>query len=374
MASIRKRTWTANGAEKQAWIVDYFDQAGKRHAKTFTNKKAAEAWRVGALHEVSQGTHTPASASVTVAKAFELWIEHCEAEGLEHGTIVQRRQHLELHVRPFIGSEKLASLTMPRVHAFDAQLRKAGRSLAMRRKVLVNLKTCLTFAQGRGLAAQNVAKGVKIKADDRRARGRLEEGVDFPTKLQIKTLIDKAPARWRPFIITAIFTGMRASELRGLCWDNVDLDQGVIRVRQRADAWHHVGKPKSAAGSRDIPLVPLCINALKQWKLACPKGELDLVFPNGAGNIESQGNILNRVWGPLQVAAGITDARYTFHSLRHAAASLFIAHLGWTPKRVQSVLGHASISMTFDRYGHLFADHEGDREAMKKLEAAIVAA
>jgi integrase len=53
---------------------------------------------------------------------------------------------------------------------------------------------------------------------------------------------------------------------------------------------------------------------------------------------------------------------------------LFIAHLGWTPKRVQAVLGHASISMTFDRYGHLFADHEGDREAMKKLEAAIVAA
>jgi len=48
--------------------------------------------------------------------------------------------------------------------------------------------------------------------------------------------------------------------------------------------------------------------------------------------------------------------------------------LGWTPKRVQAVLGHSSIKMTFDTYGHLFADHEGDREAMKKLEAAISAA
>ena len=66
--------------------------------------------------------------------------------------------------------------------------------------------------------------------------------------------------------------------------------------------------------------------------------------------------------------------RYRFHSLRHAAASLFIAHLGWTPKRLQEVMGHASITMTFDRYGHLFSDPEGDKEAMKKLEAAIVAA
>jgi integrase len=192
-------------------------------------------------------------------------------------------------------------------------------------------------------------------------------------------LIDKAPDAKRPFIITAVFTGMRASELRGLTWTNVDLDAGIIHVRQRADAWHQIGPPKSAAGSRDIPLVPMAVNALKQWRLACPKGALNLVFPNSRGNIESQANILARVWGPLQISSGITDesggkARYSFHALRHAAASLFIAHLGWTPKRVQAVLGHSSISMTFDRYGHLFADPAGDREAMKKLEAAIVAA
>jgi integrase len=66
--------------------------------------------------------------------------------------------------------------------------------------------------------------------------------------------------------------------------------------------------------------------------------------------------------------------KYGLHALRHAAASLFIAHLGWTPKRVQAVLGHSSIQMTYDRYGHLFEDGDSDREAMKKLEAAVVAA
>jgi integrase len=366
----------ANGVEQTAWLVDYFDQAGKRHVKTFPNKKAAEAWKVNALHEVSQGTHAPASSSITVAEVFEKWVEHCEAEGLERSTIMQRRQHLKLHVRPFIGGEKLAALTMPRVHALDAQLRKAGRSLAMRRKVLTNLKTALTFAQGQGLCAQNVAKSVRIKAEDRRGAGHLKEG-DFPTKLEIRALIDKAPARVRPFIVTAIFTGMRASELRGLTWKNVDFDAGIIHVTQRADAWSALGSPKSAAGSRAIPLTPMCVNALRQWKLACPKGALDLVFPNGAGNIENQSNILDRIWEPLQRACGIVnelgEARYNFHSLRHAAASLFIS-LNWTAKRIQSVLGHSSISMTFDRYGHLFNDAAGDKEAMKKLEAAIVAA
>ena len=102
-----------------------------------------------ARHEVKQGVHTLASVSITVAEAFERWIADCEANGLEYGTLLQRRQHLNLHVTPFIGREKLSTLTAPRVHHFDAELRTAGRSLAMRRKVLTT-KTALTFAQGQG--------------------------------------------------------------------------------------------------------------------------------------------------------------------------------------------------------------------------------
>ena len=389
MGSIRKREWISRGQARSAWVVDYMDHSGKRRLKTFATRKEADNWAVTALHEVKQGIHTPASTSVTVTEAFECWIAHCEAEKLEFGTIKQRRQHLKLHIAPFIGREKLASLTTPRVHQFDANLRAAGRSLAMRRKVLTNLKTLLTFCQGQGLVAQNVARGVKIKSDDRsKTKGPLREGRDLPSKAEIRELIDKVSDRWRAFLLTAIFTGMRASELRGLRWADVDLEGGVIHVRQRADAWRNIGAPKSAAGSRDIPLTPMVVNALRQWQPICPAGSLGLAFPNGSGNIESHTNIVKRFWHPLQLKAGVAfdtgkqdaegkpilRAKYGFHSLRHAAASLFIAHLGWTPKRVQSVLGHSSITMTFDRYGHLFEDRVGDREAMKKLEAAIVAA
>src|SRR5450631_2454427 len=205
---------------------------------------------------------------------------------------------------------------------------------------------------------------------------------------ELNSLIENSTARRRSFIVVAIFTGMRLSELRGLRWPDVDLDAGVIHIRQRADAWAQMGPPTSKAGKRDIPLAPLALNALKQWRLDCPKGELDLVFPNNRGKIERMWNIHEHTWYPLQIKCGLTvdtgrkDAegnpvlghRYGFHMLRHAAASLFIAYLGWTPKRLQTVMGHSAINMTFDLYGHLFENIEADRADMAKIEAAVRAA
>jgi len=403
MATIRKRVWKWRGEERSNWIVDYFDQSGKRRLKTFSTKKEAEVWKVTALHEIKTGTHTPASTSKTVAEAWDLWLDYCKEERLEVYTIQQRRQHLNLHVKPFIGSVKLSDLTMPMVYDFDGKLRDAGRSLSMRRKVITNLKTMLSYAQGHGpLVAQNVARGVKIKKNDRDDEsGPLRAGVDFPSMPELNQIIAGTTGRWRPFIVAAIFTGMRASELRGLPWSNVDLDAGLIHVRQRADKGGSIGPPKSKKGKRDIPLPPIVVNALRQWRDECPKRdtglksangepvkELHFVFPNGQGNVESLSNVYDRFWQPLQMKLGLAidtgekDAdgnpimvhRYGFHMLRHAAASLFIKHLGWKPSRIKDVMGHSSITMTFDLYGHLFEDIEADRAEMEKIEAAILAA
>jgi integrase len=372
--AIRKRRWISRGVERTAWVADYVDQHGDRHIQTFHKKKDADAWMAAARHEIGQGTHTAPSVAISVGEAVRRWIEHCKAEGLEFGTIRQRRQHLRLHIDPFIGRQKLSDLTVPRINEFLDQLRDAGRSVAMRRKVLTNLKTAISFAQSQGRVAQNVARSVRLKSSDQRnSGGPLREGIDFPSKAELRLLINAASDRTRAFVVTAIFTGMRISELRGLPWRDVDLDNGIIHVRQRADAWGHLGPPKSKAGSRDIPLVPIVVNALRQWRLACPRGNLDLIFPNRYGRVQTLQNLRERVFLPLQQSCRIT-AQYGFHALRHAAASLFIAHLGWTPKRVQAVMGHASIRMTYDLYGHLFEDPEADREAMKKLEAAVLTA
>ncbi len=111
--SIRKRVWTSGGAERTAWVCDYQDQHGKRRLKTFKTKKAADSWATDTLFHVKAGTHTPESASITVADAGEDWIRGVGLEGRERSTITQYRSHLDLHIGPLMGSVKLAKLTAP---------------------------------------------------------------------------------------------------------------------------------------------------------------------------------------------------------------------------------------------------------------------
>src|SRR5437660_5181019 len=118
MASIRKRTWTNSKGEQTAWIADYSDQAGKRHIKTCSTKKEADAWLVNARGELQRGVHTPENASITVAEATELWLRTGELEKLERSTLRQYRNHIKLHINPLIGREKLARLSSPMIENF----------------------------------------------------------------------------------------------------------------------------------------------------------------------------------------------------------------------------------------------------------------
>jgi integrase len=138
-----------------------------------------------------------------------------------------------------------------------------------------------------------------------------------------------------------------------------------------------MGNTKSRAGRREIPMGPQLAAVLKEWKVACPKGDLDLVFANGAGNVETHSNIYNRIFTPLMVKSGTIDGegkpRFSLHALRHAAASLFIEQ-GWSPKKIQTMLGHSSITMTYDVYGHLFHDPAKDVGLMGEMERDLLAA
>ena len=223
--------------------------------------------------------------------------------------------------------------------------------------------------------AQNVVRSLarhKRRQDERRQKAKLKIGVDIPAREEIAAIITNLKGRWRPLILTAIFTGLRASELRGLRWGDVDLKKRELHVRQRADRFNGIGKPKSAAGERTVPMPPMLANALREWKLACPPSEHELVFPTGAGGIESHSNIVQRGLAPVQMAAGVVTkagkAKYTgLHSLRHFYASWCINRvedggLGLPIKIVQHRLGHASIQMTCDTYGHLFPSGDDGAE------------
>jgi integrase len=365
--SVRKRIWTSGGEEREAWIVDYTDGQGHRHIKTYDRKKDADTFHDTVRVNVRAGVHT--SGKKTVSEAGAEWLASCE--GLERSTLESYRQHLSGHILPYLGTIRLSALTVPAVRNFMDKLRADGRSPAMVKRVIGDLGSLLADAQERGNVAQNVVRSLragrkrgKDRHAERRQRGKLKIGVDIPTPNEIKRIVGAVEGRWRPLLLTAIFAGLRASELRGLRWADVDFRKAELHVRQRADRFNKIGKPKSEAGERTVPLPPIVVNTLREWKLACPAGKLDLVFPNGAGHIENHANIVQRGLAPAQIAAGVTakdgSAKYSgLHALRHFYTSWCINRkadggLELPPKLVQERLGHASIIMTMDRYGHLF--------------------
>jgi integrase len=382
MATVTKRHWqTAGGVERTAWIVSY-STAGKRHIKTFQSKREADAWKTETLHEIARGIHTPPTASITVGEAGERWVEQCKTDGLEATTVRQYRQHLDLHIVQLIGTMKLAHLSPASVIDFRNALIKEKRSRALASKVIVSLGAILGTAMAAGLVARNVVRDQASGHSKRQRRlgkrhdKRIEVGVDIPTKDEIRALLAAAQGRWRPMIVTVIFTGLRASELRGLRWSDVELGAGAgsLSVRQRADRFNAIGSPKSNAGKRTVPLAPMVVNTLKEWKLACPKGELGLVFPNLRGGVESL-HAMSGGLGAAQKAAGLGGSRraprYGMHAFRHAAASLLIDQ-GLSPKRIQSFMGHSTISVTFDVYGHLFPDADEDQAVMQQLQQRLI--
>jgi integrase len=251
----------------------------------------------------------------------------------------------------------------------------ATLSRPMARKVLTSFKSLL-----KGAKHAHVAADVSVGRSKRTER-KLEVGRDIPTPAEVKRLVGAATdPRIRALLLTAGLCGLRASELRGLRWADVDLRGAELHVRQRADRYNSIGAPKSASSTRTVPLAPDVVAALKVWKLACPKGEVDLVFPTAQGKVEHHKTIARSLAPVMLVAGVVTRAgkpKYGLHAFRHFFASWCINRKAdggreLPAKVVQSLLGHSSIVMTLDRYGHLFPRGD-DRAELAAAASALLA-
>ena len=374
--SVRKRKWqTRSGDEREAWLVDYTDAEGNRKFETFAKKKDADAFHDKVRQDVRQGTHV--STKLTVKEAGQNWLAAAEKgigrDGpLERATIRGYKDVLDRHIVPHIGKTKLANLDSEAVKQFEQKLLDAKCSRDTIKRALANLGAILAEAG----APRNAVRDRPRYRSSGRGKKPLKVGVDIPTPDEARAIIHGATGRWRPLLVTAIFTGLRASELRGLTWKDVDFTGSEIHITQRADRFNDIGAPKSESSQRTVPMPKFVANTLREWKLKCPKGDLGLVFPTGKGNIEDLGNIIHRGLVPAQIAAGVVDAtgkpRYTgMHCLRHYYASWCINRvkdggLGLPPKIVQTRLGHSKLAMTMDTYGHLFKGDDAD-----EMDAAV---
>jgi integrase len=397
--SVRKRTWkTAEDEERSAYVVAYSvadpNNRGKRtrHIRTFDRRREADEFHSQVRVDIKKGVHTPTSRSITVEAAGREWLDSCG--DLERTSRDQYGQHLKFHIVPYLGAVKLSSLTVAIVREWQDRLRNGvpapgeretkPRSPAMVKKVTTSLSSLIADALERGKIAHNVVRSMathRKRKVEKRQKQRLVVGRDIPEPAEIDLLLQTATEpRWRAFFLTAIRCGLRASELRGLRWQDVDLKKAELHVVQRADAHNAIGSPKSADSQRSVPIPPATLAALREWKAQCPKldGRQHFVFPNGEGNVEFHGNIIDRGLIPTWIKAGVTapvldaDGKPTFdgegrpvvtakysglHSLRHYFASWCLARppvgLGLSLKEVSSRIGHSGIQLTADTYAHL---------------------
>jgi integrase len=382
--AVRQRIWkTKAGETREAWIVDYADADGERHIKTFARKKDADTYLAQVRVDVRAGVHVAPSKSVTIAEAGASWIKACEAAELERSTLKNYGEALRLHIVPLLGRVKLSAISVRAVRAFEDSLRDQGRTADTVKRIVGYLGSLLADAQERGTVATNAVHEMRRRRQGKRnkqgdTRRKLKVGEDIPTPDEIRAILSNAKGGWRPLLIVAAFTGLRASELRGLRWCDVDFKNGELHVRQRADRFNGIGEPKSASGSRTVPLPSVAVQALREWKLKSGPG--DLVFGTRSDKPEAHGNIINRGFAPAQIAGGVTKdgkAKYTgLHCLRHFYASWCINRvedggLGLPAKNVQERLGHSKITMTLDVYGHLFTGGD-DRDALDAGAAALL--
>lgn len=413
MSNVRKvkQRPRRDGSVKTSWRASAIGADGVRQSKNFDRKGDADAW----LRDVASGA-AGGSSSMTLA---ELAREHLRYfDGLVK---IGKRQavtfdgyqtvlsvHIERDAR--FARARLNALTSPAIQGFLDDIVARTGSTDLAGKVRRTLVTWCKFGQRRGWLATNPAQPCKVDADS--VATETEAGFVLPPKAILSALLAAAgqgpmPARDTAVVRLLMFGGLRASELLGLADDAVTpRAKGMtVAVRERLCRHHRkIGPPKSSAGRREIPLGEAAALAVRAWRMA--RGPVQVcdhidgrlmkvrlpgrLFPNPTPAPGS--NHLVGVWGyndfhrhcwlPLMRRAGLVqmlpDSKgknrpvmaFGPHMLRHVAASLWIAQ-GLRPKRVQTLLGHATLQMTMDLYGHLWTDPDED-DALAAASEALV--
>jgi len=230
-------------------------------------------------------------------------------------------------------------------------------------------------ALARGEVAVNPTTGLELPA----VRGRRDRIV---APEQAAKLLDALPESERALWATAFYAGLRLGELRALRFEDVDLASGVLRVERSWDQEAGPVKPKSRAGRRTVPIPAALRELLVEHKLRTGRRD-GLIFGRSSAEPFSPSTASDRAGKAWEAANARAKKEHrnetlepiTLHEARHTFASLMIA-AGVNAKALSSYLGHSSISITFDRYGHLMPGNEDEAAALLDayLERANTAA
>jgi len=357
------------------WYV-FVNYHGQRKAKCVGTRQAAEEVRrqlearfaLGDLGFLSRGENqTP-----TFEQYAKGWLKRYVELECKLSTARSYEQLLRVHVTPRFGQKKLKDITRDQIKQFLAELSQATRvvkaitvpkfSRNTLRLIVCALRTVLTAAVEDGLIEANPASKVgrfaKSEKPDRQASAMTRDETE-----KFLAAVKEVCTEWYPFFLTALRAGLRKGELIALKWGDIQFGEGpedpnrYILVQRN---WSHgrFTSPKSKK-SRRVDLskqLRIVLMELRDTRLlpAMMTGKTsvadDLIFPSQAGTVIKPDNIVPRYMEPALEKAGLR--RFRFHDLRHTFGSLLIQD-GASLAYVKEQMGHSSIQITVDTYGHL---------------------
>jgi integrase len=313
----------------------------------------------------------PSQPKISFAKLTAGWLQILEAQVAagERGprTLENYRYHLNKHLLPALGHRPVHAITTDELAQLINTLRAKGLAPKTSAGALVPLGRILNHALRRGYTNDNPLR--RLERHERPRVHRQEQRV--LNHEQIAALLAHTLPTYKPLIATALYSGMRLSELTGLTWDEIDFANALIRVRHQLsrgtkDNPAQRVRLKTPAARRDIPLLPQLAALLKRHKLASRySAESDYVFASATGTPLAWRNIERRGLRHAADNAGLNPhgtPRLRVHDLRHTYASHLITELRLDPAHVSKLLGHTRPSITLDTYTHLFnhATHAHD--------------
>lgn len=341
------------------WQARWRDANGKQRAQRFRTKaEAADHEAAMRLAADTGAAHPTVAPAGSLRELSAQWLD--AAINLAPATVATYRRDLDRYILPTFGAVDPQRLSAPMIQSWiAAELERLAPSSVHRH--YRTLRTLLAWAIRQGQLSVNPCDRVQPP----RVPGKPPA---FLTGEQVELLADQMPDRYRSLVLVAAFGGLRWGEAVGL--RRCDVDGARLAV---AGQLHLVNgrwvreQPKTAAGRRMVVL-PESVGAELAAHMERFTGEHPdaLVFTNQHGNPVGKSFRFN-VWLPALARAGlVTMTRRsgrvpsygkgpTFHDLRHTAAALAI-QAGAHPKAIQSRLGHASIGVTMNTYGHLIDD------------------
>lgn len=345
-------------------MIDFYDQDGNRRWHTMPKGSSRQDANIkkGELERKIQHKEyrTPKDVPlfVDVAKA---WLN---SKFVRESTRENYQGHIENHLKPHFGKMKVGQVTFAEIEQYMIEALKTGVTPPTMRKVLTTLSGIMKYAMKHRYIDHNPVREIERPKDQHEDDQDNELVILQPD--EIRALVDAAETQKdRALFMMAALTGMRQGELFGLKWTDIDWINNQVHVRRTYNHGRFYD-PKSKTSRRRIDLAPELVTELKKWRLVCPESKLDLVFPNENGKPETPSNFRQRRFSPALAAAGLPQIR--FHDLRHTYTALLIDQ-GENIKYIQRQLGHSSIQITMDIYGHLMSDV--NQEAASKLGARI---